>query len=145
MTSDAFHLERFVAAQDDGGTYSRALAELRRGRKSSHWMWFVFPQLAGLGSSAMAVHYAIGSLDEARAYLQHPVLGPRLLDCTAAVAEHGALSAEQIFGPIDAMKLRSAMTLFHLADPDQPLFRTVLELFFGGELDDATLRRLGQR
>lgn len=144
MTTDPFHLDRFVAAQNDGGTYERALAELQRGRKSSHWMWFMFPQLAGLGSSPMAVHYAIGSLDEARAYLQHPVLGQRLLDCTAAVAEHGELSAEKIFGSVDAMKLRSAMTLFHLAEPGQPLFRTVLDLFFGGELDDATLSRLDQ-
>jgi uncharacterized protein (DUF1810 family) len=142
MTGDPFHLDRFIAAQDDGGTYQRALAELRRGRKSSHWMWFVFPQLAGLGRSPTAVHYAIGSLDEARAYLQHPVLGPRLRECAAALAEQSGVSAEQIFGGIDAIKLRSSMTLFHLAAPQDELFRAVLDHYFEGELDGATLDRL---
>lgn len=140
--TDPFALDRFVAAQDAGGSYQRALAELRRGHKSSHWMWFVFPQVSGLGRSPTAQHFAIGSLDEARAYLRHPVLGPRLLECTAAVAEQAGRTAEQIFGGIDAVKLRSSMTLFHLADPSQPLFAAVLDRFFGGELDEATLARL---
>jgi uncharacterized protein (DUF1810 family) len=142
---DPFRLDRFLAAQDAGGTYDRALAELRRGSKSTHWMWFVFPQLAGLGRSPTARRYAITSLDEARAYLQHPVLGPRLLECTAAVAEQpdqSARTAEQIFGAIDAIKLRSSMTLFSLADPRQALFSAVLDRYFGGELDEATLARL---
>lgn len=142
MMDDPFRLERFVAAQDDGGTYQRALAELRRGRKASHWMWFVFPQLAGLGRSPMAVEYAIASLEEARAYLRHPVLGPRLLECSAVLTEQSGRSAEQIFGGIDAVKLRSSMTLFHVADPRQPLFTAVLNQYFGGQLDDATLARL---
>jgi uncharacterized protein (DUF1810 family) len=142
MTGDPFHLDRFVAAQDDGGTYERALAELRRGRKSTHWMWFVFPQLAGLGRSSTAVHFALGSLAEARAYLQHPVLGPRLRECTAAVAAHSGVPAEQIFGGIDAMKLRSSMTLFSLAAPEDELFRAVLDRYFDGEPDAATLDRL---
>jgi len=140
--SDPFDLNRFVAAQDAGGTYERALAELRRGRKSSHWMWFVFPQYAGLGSSATSQHYAIGSLAEARAYLTHEVLGPRLRECAAAVLAAGAGSAEQIFGGIDAVKLRSSMTLFHRADPDEPVFQQVLERYFAGQPDTATERLL---
>ena len=135
MTDD---LVRFTAAQDSGGTYRRALAELRAGRKVSHWMWFVFPQIAGLGRSAMAQAYAISSLDEARAYLADPVLGPRLLECAEAVLEHPDRSAEQIMGGIDALKLRSSMTLFGAADPAQPVFRQVLDAFFDGP-DQATL------
>ena len=139
--SDGYDLARFVDAQDSGGTYERALAELRAGRKSSHWMWFVFPQIAGLGRSGMAQRYAIGSLDEARAYLVHPVLGPRLIECASAVARHSDRSAEQIFGGIDAVKLRSSMTLFARAEPAEPVFARVLELFFAGP-DPATLQRL---
>ena len=135
-------LERFVTAQNDHGTYDQALAELRRGRKVSHWMWFVFPQLAGLGRSAMAQTYAIGSVAEAQAYLEHPVLGARLLECTHAVAGHHGLRAEQIFGGIDAMKLRSCMTLFAAADPQQPVFRQILGRFFDGEPDPETVSRL---
>ena len=131
-------LGRFVDAQDRGGSYATALAELRAGRKTSHWMWFVFPQVAGLGHSAMARVYAIGSLTEARDYLAHPVLGPRLLDCTRAVLGHRGRTAEQVFGGIDALKLRSSMTLFARADPGQPLFAEVLEQFFGGEPDPRT-------
>jgi uncharacterized protein (DUF1810 family) len=131
-------LERFVSAQDSGGTYAQALRELRAGRKTSHWMWFVFPQVAGLGHSSMAQAYAVSSLDQARAYLAHPVLGPRLRECTAAVLTHTDRSAEQILGGIDALKLRSSMTLFARADPDEPAFAAVLDAFYGGEPDART-------
>src|SRR5215213_5491888 len=105
--SHSYDLERFVAAQDAGGTYDRAVDELRRGRKTSHWMWFVFPQVAGLGYSATSRRYAISSLGEAKAYLEHPVLGPRLKECASLVIQAQAASAEQIFGGIDAQKLQS--------------------------------------
>jgi uncharacterized protein (DUF1810 family) len=141
----AANLERFVAAQNENGTYARARDELRRGRKSTHWMWFVFPQLAGLGRSSTAAYYAIDSLDEARAYLRHPVLGPRLIESTSILAATSGRSAEQILGGIDALKLRSSMTLFQRADPDQPVFSAVLDRFFGGRPDEATLRLLGCR
>jgi uncharacterized protein (DUF1810 family) len=134
-------LARFTAAQDSGGTYPRALAELRAGRKVSHWMWFVFPQIAGLGRSAMAQRYAISSLDEAHSYLADPVLGPRLVECAEAVLGHPERSAEQIMGGIDAIKLRSSMTLFAAADPGQPVFRQLLETFFDGP-DEETLGRI---
>jgi uncharacterized protein (DUF1810 family) len=136
-------LGRFVDAQDRDGTYAAALAELRAGRKTSHWMWFVFPQVAGLGHSSMAQAYAIGSLQEARAYLAHPVLGPRLLDCVRAVLDHADRSAVDVLGGIDALKLRSSMTLFARADPDQPLFAQVLQQFYGGEADARTDALLG--
>src|SRR5579859_4200300 len=113
--ADTYDLGRFVAAQDDGGTYQRAAAELRAGRKTGHWMWFVFPQIAGLGYSPAARTYAIRSLAEARAYLRHPVLGPRLAECARLLTEQAGQAgrtAEQIFGDIDAIKLRSSMTLF---------------------------------
>src|ERR1700721_340344 len=109
---DPYHLERFVPAQDSGGTSQGALAELRAGRKTSHWMWFIFPQVAGLGFSAMAQRYAISGVAEARAYLGHPVLGPRLRACTGAIAATSGSTADRILGPVDAMKLRSCMTLF---------------------------------
>jgi uncharacterized protein (DUF1810 family) len=134
-------LERFVRAQDSGGTYQRAVAELRSGRKTSHWMWFIFPQIAGLGRSAMAQAYAISDLAEAQAYLAHPVLGPRLVECAELVASHQGLSAQQIFGGIDAIKLRSSMTLFALADPDQTIFKQVIEQYFDGP-DPKTERAL---
>ena len=140
--SDNFGLERFEYAQDRGGTYELALSELRRGRKTSHWMWFVFPQIAGLGRSETARVYALSSLAEARAYLEHPVLGPRLIDCTQALLNLSGLSAEEIMGGIDAVKLRSSMTLFHRADPDNPLFSRVLAAYFGGLPDDVTDERL---
>jgi len=140
--SDPYRLERFVAAQDRGGTYQRAVAELRAGAKVSHWMWFVFPQVAGLGSSAVAREYAISGLPEARAYLGHPVLGPRLAECAGIVAATDGKTAEAIFGPVDAMKLRSSMTLFGAADPDQHAFAEVLRKYFGGQPDEATLARL---
>src|SRR6478672_1914351 len=119
-TDDPYDLQRFVAAQDTGGTYQQALAELKAGRKTSHWMWFVFPQIAGLGRSATAQHYAISSLAEAQAYLAHPVLGPRLRQSAAALLSHPGRSADQILGSIDAMKLRSSLTLFSRAAPDEP-------------------------
>ncbi len=137
--SEPFALERFVRAQDDGGTYERALAELRAGRKRSHWMWFVFPQLAGLGSSAMSQTYAIASLEEACAYLAHPVLGERLRECAAALRELGETSAEQVLGAVDALKLRSSLTLFELAAPDEPLFGELLAQYFDGARDERTL------
>jgi uncharacterized protein (DUF1810 family) len=139
-TEDPFDLQRFARAQDEGGTYERALAELRRGSKVSHWMWFVFPQIAGLGQSAISRRYAISSLAEARAYLDHPVLGPRLAECAGVVAALTGRTAEQIFGGIDALKLRSSMTLFLHAGPQQPVFRQVLDRYFGGIPDPATER-----
>ncbi|SDS23552.1 Uncharacterized protein, DUF1810 family [Halopseudomonas xinjiangensis] len=132
-----YDLERFVDAQN--GVYERALAELRAGHKQSHWMWFIFPQLAGLGQSDMARRYAIGSLDEAKAYLEHPVLGERLERSAEALLPWGNRSARQIMGSPDDMKLRSSMTLFALADPQREVFRQVLEQFFGGEYDPKTL------
>jgi uncharacterized protein (DUF1810 family) len=138
--SDQFDLDRFVVAQDQGGTYDAAVAELRSGRKRSHWMWFVFPQIAGLGQSPISRKYAISSLAEAQAYLAHPVLGPRLAECARIVGALDAASAEEIFGGIDAIKLRSSMTLFARADPTNPVFGEVLEAYFGGVPDDATDR-----
>src|ERR1700753_2892130 len=116
--SDADDLERFLAAQDAGGTYEQALGELRRGRKTSHWMWFVFPQVAGLGQSPTSRRYAISSRAEARPYLRHPVLGPRLAETAGVLVELGGDDADEIFGGLDAQKLRSSMTLFHRAEPD---------------------------
>jgi uncharacterized protein (DUF1810 family) len=141
-SNDEYWLQRFVAAQDRGGTYQHAVAELRAGAKVSHWMWFVFPQVAGLGMSAISREYAISGLAEARAYLDHPVLGPRLLECAGIVARTEGKSAKAIFGPVDAMKLRSSMTLFGAAEPDQPVFATVLRKCFEGQPDEATLARL---
>jgi uncharacterized protein (DUF1810 family) len=134
---DPFDLDRFVQAQE--GIYEQALGELRRGRKDSHWMWFIFPQVAGLGRSPMAQAFAIGSAEEGEAYLAHPVLGTRLKQCTEAVLTHADKSAEQIFGAIDAVKLRSSVTLFGaLAGPASP-FALCLQRFFNGEADPATL------
>jgi uncharacterized protein (DUF1810 family) len=141
-TDDPYDLRRFVAAQDAGGTYQRALAELQAGRKTSHWMWFVFPQIAGLGYSPASRRYAITSLDEARAYLAHPVLGARLAECATILTGLTGRTAEQIFGGIDALKLRSSLTLFMHADPGQPLFRQVLDQYFGGIPDPATEERI---
>jgi uncharacterized protein (DUF1810 family) len=134
-------LERFVRAQDEHQTYQQAVGELRRGRKTSHWMWFVFPQIAGLGRSPMAHAYAIADVAEARAYLAHPVLGPRLVECAQIVASLQGSTAEQIFGGVDAMKLRSSMTLFARADPEQPVFAAVLDQYFDGP-DPETDKRL---
>ena len=134
-------LERFVKAQDSGGTYHHAVRELRNGRKTSHWMWFIFPQIAGLGRSAMAQAFAISDVAEAQAYLGHPMLGPRLVECAGIVASHRGLTAEQIFGGIDSIKLRSSMTLFAHADPEQPVFRQVVDQYHDGP-DPETERRL---
>jgi uncharacterized protein (DUF1810 family) len=133
-------LARFVAAQE--GAYGRALAELRHGRKESHWMWFVFPQIAGLGTSPRARLYAIASADEARAYLAHPLLGPRLRECTQAILAHRGRRAEAIFGAVDTVKLRSSMTLFEAVAEAPGPFADALETFYGGERDAATLRLL---
>jgi uncharacterized protein (DUF1810 family) len=142
---DAPDLERFVEAQDTAGTYATALAELRHGHKTSHWMWFVFPQIAGLGQSPTAQYYGIRSLAEAQAYLAHPVLGPRLRECASTVAALETADPVGVFGGIDAVKLRSSVTLFGRAAPDDEsrrLFTAVLDHFFGGEEDPATLARL---
>jgi uncharacterized protein (DUF1810 family) len=139
---DPYDLQRFLAAQDAGGSYDQAIAELRRGRKASHWMWFVFPQIAGLGHSPVARMYAISGLAEAQAYLAHPVLGPRLAECAAIVGGLSGRTAEQIFGGIDALKLRSSMTLFLRAAPERPVFRQVLDQYFGGKPDPATDQRI---
>jgi uncharacterized protein (DUF1810 family) len=139
---DLYRLERFTDAQDSGGTYQRAVGELRAGRKVSHWMWFIFPQIKGLGSSAISREFAISSLAEARVYLGHPVLGPRLKESARIVAGTAGKSAEDIFGPVDALKLRSSMTLFAAAAPDEPVFAEVLEKYFTEGPDEGTLARL---
>ncbi|MDN4643692.1 DUF1810 domain-containing protein [Arthrobacter sp. PsM3] len=140
---DPYDLERFVAAQDAGGTYRRAHDELRGGLKRTHWMWFVFPQVAGLGLSPTARKYAVTSLAEAKAYLRHPVLGPRLIECAGAVAGLEGRTAGQIFGGIDERKLHSSMTLFLRADPQQNVFQEVLAKYFDGQPDEATDQLLG--
>ena len=137
-----FDLERFVEAQER--VYGQAIAELQEGRKESHWMWFIFPQLAALGRSSTARYYGIGSAIEARAYLKHPLLGARLLECTGAVCRHGGRSAEAIFGSVDAMKFRSSMTLYERAAQDPAPFAQALELFYGGGRDEATLQLLAR-
>jgi uncharacterized protein (DUF1810 family) len=140
MSDDPFNLERFVEAQQH--VYPRVVAELRTGQKTSHWMWFIFPQIAGLGHSAMARRYAIASLAEAKAYLAHPVLGPRLFECTRLVLAVEGRAIEDIFGAPDDLKIRSSMTLFARAAPNERLFSQALEEYFGGAPDQATLERL---
>lgn len=137
---DVFNLQRFTDAQAD--IYQRVVAELRSGMKRSHWMWFVFPQIAGLGSSTTAIHYAISSLTEAEAYLAHPVLGPRLRECTQLVNEIDGRSIDDIFGYPDDLKFRSSMTLFSSASADNQIFLDALEKYFNGEMDELTLQRL---
>jgi uncharacterized protein (DUF1810 family) len=134
-------LERFVRAQD-GGVYDGALRELRAGAKRGHWMWFVFPQVAGLGRSSTAQHYALSGLAEARAYLAHPVLGPRLVECAQALLELSGRDPVRVLGSVDALKLRSSMTLFEAAAPDERVFGEVLERYHDGERDEATLARV---
>jgi uncharacterized protein (DUF1810 family) len=163
--TDSFDLERFVRAQDAFGAYAQALAELRAGRKTGHWMWFVFPQVAGLGQSAMAQRYAVSGLPEARAYLAHPVLGRRLLECAEVLDGLDESDPQQVLGHIDAVKLRSSMTLFERAVTVQrgthdtldtsdtqdtedhsgaaDLFGRVLDHYFGGRRDDYTLAIVG--
>ena len=139
MTADPYDLDRFVAAQE--AAYDAALVEIMRGRKRGHWMWFVFPQIAGLGHSDMARRYAIGSLDEARAYLDHSLLGERLRACVAALQDQVQTSAEAIFGPVDALKLRSSLTLFARAGGGR-LFKAAIERWYDGREDAATLALL---
>ena len=153
--SNPGELSRFVSAQDGGDTYAAALRELREGRKRTHWMWFVFPQIAGLGRSQTAQHYAISGLAEARAYLAHPVLGPRLVECAHALTTLPTSDPVQVLGPVDAQKLRSSMTLFARAAEESPagetqpgetpageIFRAVLDQYFAGKDDEATTRLL---
>jgi uncharacterized protein (DUF1810 family) len=139
-SGDPHDLGRFARAQD--GDYDRALAEVRAGRKASHWMWYVFPQLAGLGSSPMARRYAIRGAEEARAYLAHPVLGPRLKEIAEAALAVEGRSARDIFGSPDDLKLRSCATLFASVSPPGSVFERVLDKYYGGEPDEATLRLL---
>jgi uncharacterized protein (DUF1810 family) len=141
-TDDPYDLQRFVAAQNAGGTYDHATAELRSGRKTSHWMWFIFPQVAGLGYSPASRTYAITSLAEARAYLAHPVLGARLIECAEILTRVPGRTAEQIFGEVDALKLRSCVTLFRHAAPGEPVFSQVLDQYFDGIPDSATEQRI---
>ncbi|WP_129339946.1 DUF1810 domain-containing protein [Cellulomonas endophytica] len=137
-------LGRFVAAQDEGGTWERALGELRRGRKTTHWMWFVLPQLLGLGTSPTAVRYGLPGLAAARAYAAHPVLGPRLRTAVGALADLPATAGPvEVLGPVDAVKLRSCLTLFAVAEPDEPLYAALLERWYDGRPDPATLDLLG--
>lgn len=137
---DPYNVQRFVAAQQP--VFEMACAELRAGKKQTHWMWFIFPQIEGLGQSPMAVRFAISSLDEARAYLDHPVLGPRLRECSRLVAAVDGRSIEEILGYPDDMKFRSSMTLFAQASSDNQVFLDCLRKYFGGEPDAATLARL---
>jgi uncharacterized protein (DUF1810 family) len=137
--ADPFDLGRYVDAQ--APVYERARRELEAGRKESHWMWFIFPQIAGLGQSAVSIRFAIASLDEARAYLAHPVLGPRLRECAGLVRDIEGRTAREIFGAIDEMKFRSSMTLFACAAPEEDVFRRCLDQYFAGKPDPATLAR----
>ncbi len=135
-----YHLERFVEAQED--VFAEVLDELRAGCKRGHWMWFIFPQMKGLGRSAAAAYYGIGSLDEAAAYLRHPVLGPRLVECTQLVNEVEDRTIHEILGSPDDLKFRSSMTLFARAAEDDTVFRAALKKYFGGEPDRLTLELL---
>jgi uncharacterized protein (DUF1810 family) len=143
MSADPFNLARFVSAQD--GVYQVALAEIMAGDKRSHWMWFIFPQLAGLGTSSMAQRYALAGIDEAAEFLAHPVLGPRLIECCRAILKLQGKSARQIFGSPDDLKLRSSMTLFARVPSPPPEFQQVLDKYFAGEPDKRTLSILADR
>jgi uncharacterized protein (DUF1810 family) len=140
IEDDPFNLQRFVDAQ--ASVYRQVLEELRRGSKASHWMWFVFPQIAGLGRSSTAAKYAIGDLAEAKAYLAHPTLGPRLIECTSLVLPHSAKGAKQVFGSPDDVKFKSSMTLFDLAAQGSDIFSIALMKFFDGQKDAATMAKL---
>ena len=142
-SGDPYDLQRFVQAQAEA--YQQALAEIRRGRKTTHWMWFVFPQLRGLGLSSTAWRYGIVSLAEARAYLAHDILGPRLRECAAAVASLERRTASEVFGSPDDQKLRSCLTLFEQADPSTPTFSRALDSLWAGERDPLTLRMLNDQ
>ncbi|HLY41292.1 MAG TPA: DUF1810 domain-containing protein [Terracidiphilus sp.] len=139
--ADPFHLQRFVEAQNV--EYEQVLAELRAGRKRSHWIWFIFPQMKGLGHSPQSEYYGIGSLNEAVAYARHPLLGPRLVECTELVNRVEGRSIRDILGWPDDMKFRSSMTLFACAAGDEKVFNAALEKYFGGEPDPLTVRMLG--
>ena len=140
QNGDPYNLQRFVDAQS--GVFDQVLAELRQGRKRSHWMWFIFPQIAGLGSSEMAQRFAISSREEAVAYLSHPVLGPRLRQCTDLVNKVSARTVEDIFGYPDDLKFRSSISLFARVAPDEEVFRAALEKYFNGKPDAATIARI---
>ena len=141
-TSDPFNLHRFVEAQSDN--YRMALSELRAGQKRGHWIWYILPQMRGLGTSSMSTAFGVGSLAEAKAYLAHPVLGARLAECVGAVAAHKGLSAERIFGSLDAMKFRSCLTLFAAAAGGESIYSQALGQFFAGRRDPRTLELLAQ-
>jgi len=140
---DPYRLSRFVQAQGQYDQYREVISELRTGRKVTHWMWYIFPQVKGLGRSPNAIEYAIGSLAEAQAYLRHPLLGPRLVECSQLLLAIDGRSARDIFGSLDEMKLRSSMTLFSRADPQRVVFRQVLDRYFQGSEDPETIKRLG--
>lgn len=142
MTSNTFDPARFLAAQ--GSVYPHVLRELRDGRKASHWMWFIFPQVAGLGRSSMAERYAIADLDKAKAFATHPILGARLRECVTLVNGHAGKSAHDIFGSPDDLKFRSSMTLFSLAEPAERCFQDALVKYFDGKPDPLTLAKLGR-
>ena len=142
MSNDPWNLARFVEAQE--GEYQQALAEIRSGRKRSHWMWYVFPQFTGLGSSSTSVHYAIKSPEEAAAYLEHPILGRRLLECAEAVLQIENRSALEIFGSLDDLKLRSCATLFAAVSPAGSVFQQIIDRYFGGERDARTIDLIGR-
>lgn len=143
MRPDPHDLARFVDAQE--GVYEAAIAELRAGRKRSHWMWFIFPQYHGLGFSTTSQHFAIKSLEEARAYLEHPVLGARLLECARVLLDLETSSATEVFGHLDDMKLRSSATLFARAAPSEPVFQQLLLKFFSGRADETTEQLVAAR
>jgi uncharacterized protein (DUF1810 family) len=138
--ADPFDLQRFVEAQ--APVYDQVCRELKAGRKQSHWMWFIFPQIAGLGQSPMSIRFAIASLDEAKAYLAHPILGARLRECAGLTLDVEGRSARDIFGSIDEMKFRSSLTLFARAASDEDVFRSCIDKYFAGSPDPATLARI---
>jgi uncharacterized protein (DUF1810 family) len=142
VSAESFDLARFVDAQDAGGAYDSALAELRAGSKRGHWIWFVFPQVEGLGRSPTSQLFGVRGLAEARAYAAHPVLGPRLVAAARALVDLPGSDPVAVLGSIDAVKVRSSMTLFAAADPDEPVYGEVLAKYYGGEQDPATLSRL---
>jgi uncharacterized protein (DUF1810 family) len=142
IMTDRFNLQRFVDAQEP--VYEQVCRELRAGRKQSHWIWYIFPQIAGLGMSPTSLRFAISSLKEASAYLAHPTLGPRLTECAGLVLDVEGRTAREIFGPVDEMKFRSSMTLFAKAAPNRDAFERCLEKYFAGAPDPATLARLQQ-
>jgi uncharacterized protein (DUF1810 family) len=140
MSDVPFDLQRFVDAQAQ--TYEQALSELRHGEKRTHWMWFVFPQIAGLGRSGMAQRFAISGLPEARAYAAHPTLGRRLVECARVLTDLDTADAVAVFGSVDAQKLQSSMTLFAVAVPEEPVFQQVLDHYFDGARDEGTTSRV---